>query len=304
MTASVVTLNASAGSINPSGQLALSVITTSNATGTSVVNTSSSGSADLTAANALAGGQIVQFTGGNANITNTNASVIGTTNATGNYTFTDSAAGVNSTLSSIVVGTGSGTSAQNIVVGGVFTLNATNAAGNITDNAYSGMNITGNVALTTGSGGATGGNITLNAARANGSLAPTVNFGSVSANTDQNAAVIIAETNDLNLGTVNATTLSAYSVSGNIIQSDKITTLTSTSARVAGAAATIVLGNTSNSFGSLSLQGGSDASANTSGLTTAAFGVTSSASKNITLTAKSGKNIALAATTTAGNLTV
>ena len=284
-----VTLNASAGSINSGGQAG--TITTL-ASGNASVKTSATGSALLAGANSYAAGSVLQFTGGNISFSNANNLVVGTTNATGNATIVNGG--------NVQLGTGLGTAGQNIVVTGNLNVTGNAATSTITDSAYSAMNVFGAVNLVTGSGAGTGGAITLNAARANGGLSPTIQFGALSANTNQNAAVSIAETSTINLASINATTLTANSVTGNIVQGNTVVTTVSTAVGV-GSTGTITLGNTSNNFTALTVSGGTDATAAAGTALTLAAGATAPA--NVTLTTGTGVNAALAASTF-GNVTV
>ncbi len=281
-----ISLNASSGSVSA----ATTPITTGNGTGTSSIKTSASGTADLSSAtNAFATGQVIQFTGGSANISNTLASVVGTTNATGNYTFTDGAA------AGVVLGTGTGTAGQNITVGGILTITANNAAGVIIDNAYTAFNVFGAVNLTSGGSGA----ITLNAARANGSLAPSVFLGAISASTT--GPVSLAETTTLNVGTVTGSTVALYSTLGNIIETGNITSTTSTTATVP-TSGSITLNSANNVFTALTLTGGTDGSATSNGASVSIVGG-GTAPGNLSITTPAGKNVSLGALT-ASNLTV
>lgn len=271
-----------------------SIISTGNTTGTSVFN-AGSGTVSLLEANSLAAGSIVQVTAGTATINasgNTAAGQLqlGTSNVTGNLTL------VRNGANGIQIGSGLGTAAQALTIGGVLTVNTT--AGNITDENYGVQNIAGGLNLNT-----TGGNITLDAASANGGLAPLVQFGAVSANTNNAGTVSIVETSTLNVGTINATSLTVASVSGGIVQSGNITTSVSTTANV-GTNGTINL-NGSNNFGTIVLNGGTDAVANSAAATvTARAGVGATAPTNVTFTSTNGGSIVLGATSTAGNITV
>lgn len=313
---SVVTYNATAGGITIGGPVTAprvsansasangaitqtAVITTTLANATSSFN-AGTGSINLTSSNVFAANatstSTIQLTGGTVALTNTNNTVIGTTNTSGALTLALPTSGT-----TLALGTGSGTDSQNITVGGVLTANTT--AADITDGNYTAFNIFGGMTLNTG-----GGNVTLDAATANGGLAPNVQFGQVNINAGA-GAVSVAETTSLNLGTVNATnTLDARSVNGGIVDSGTIT--------ISGAsplanftvspANSVVLDASGHTLGQVNVIGGTDHSLSLGTLTR--LGNSTAVPGNLTITTPTGAGVILGNTTggtvAVGNLTV
>ena len=271
-------------------------LATSNTTGTSTFNATTGGIVNLNNANQLAAGSTAQFTASTATINNTGTAgtlQIGTTNVTGNLNVLNDAAN-----NSIVLGVGTGTAAQNITVGG--TLNAITAGtGTITDGDYSVFNIFGGMNLTTA-----GGDITLNAAIANGSLAPNVQLGRVSVNATSTGNVTLAERTTLNLGNVVAGNLNASSATGSIINTGDINVGSGTANFTTSGASTSVITNGTNTIGTVNFIGSGGA------LTVGSGGVTLGAATNVTtgddlvLTSTNGGVITLGGGSIGGHLTV
>jgi hypothetical protein len=263
-------------------QVAATSITTRQASRTVSIN--ATGNVTLDNANAIAATAVTQITtGGTANLTNSAALILGTSNVTGNLNLTGSGS------SAITLGTGVGTAAQNITVGGVLSANG----GAITDGDYSSFNVFGGLNLT-------GTSVDLNAAIANGSLAPRVQFGQVNANVGAGTARI-TETTTLNLGNITAATLTAQSTAGGIVDSGNITVTTAT--LTANSTGSIVLDNTNNSIGTLNVAGGSENSVLLNSSVT--LGSTTSVTGNLALTTTgTGSNVTLAGPGVTGNLVV
>lgn len=270
------------------------VLITSNTSGqTSTVNVTSTGTANLTNANQFANNSILQITAGTATINNTglaNTLQIGTSNVTGNLNVNNDALN-----NSIVLGVGTGTSAQNITVGG--TLNAIVAgSGTITDGDYTAFNIFGGLNLTTA-----GGAVTLDAASANGVLAPNVRLGQVKVNAGA-GAVTVNERTTLNLGNITAGSLVANSTTGGIVNTGDLN-ITGTATFTSAAGQSTVITNGTNAIGTVNflVSGGS--------VTVGAGGTTLGSATNVTagdvsITSTNGGDISLGGGIVAGNLTV
>jgi len=293
-----VTLTAAAGNIS---QAAGKIITTTTA---GMTHTATAlGNIDLSQSNAFQGTGVIRQTGAAAVLANTNSITLGTTNLTGDLTVNAVGAETNVTL-----GTGAGTAAQALSIGGNLSINLTNSGaggaaaanlGNIGDNDYSPVSVFGNVNLVT-----SGGNVLLDAATKNGAIAPSVRTGAVSVSNPTGTApgtVAIAETTTLNLGNVSATTLTASSVQGGIIDSGTLT--------VAGAATFAVTGNNSitldsaaNSFGTLNVAGNGQASVTSNSSVT--IGTSTVLTGNLAVTTSAGKDIAVGAVAITGGLSL
>lgn len=315
-TGSTVTLNATTGSIAVGGTVQADKVTLRTAGGsitqTAAITTANggnttspvanvfnagTGSIVLNSSNNLAAGSTLQLTGSSAQITNQGAQWLGTTNVTGgvNITLTNAAAGLQ-------VGAGLGTAGQAVNIGGVLTV-VTNA-GAVTDENYGNQTITGGLNLTTN-----GGAVTLDAARANGALAPVVQFGAVTISAGA-GAIDVAETSTLNLGTISTTGgLTARSLNGGIVDSGTITSSLS-STFTAPTTDAIVLDNSGHRLGTITVSGGNASNAilvgsgSTQGdnvlggsTSTGALALTSSAGIPLTLGSAAG-------TASVGNLTV
>ncbi|MBL9213277.1 MAG: hypothetical protein JNL92_22635 [Opitutaceae bacterium] len=268
------------------------VITTTNATATSTFN-AGTGNITLNQANVFAAGQTLQFTGGTVGLTNTNNTVIGTSNVTGNLTLAGSA---NNTIQ---LGTGSGTDSQNITVGGVLTA-STSGTGEITDGNYTAFNIFGGMNLTTA-----GGNVTLDAATANGGLAPNVQYGQVNINAGS-GIVSVAESTGLNLGNITGSSLAARSVGGVIVDSGNISVGTGTANFTVSSAGSVVLDGTNHTIGAVNVIGGTDHNITIGSATRLGNGT--AVAGNLTIVSGSGNTITLGdnagGSVSVGNLTV
>jgi hypothetical protein len=292
-----VTLTAAAGNIT---QALGSVITT---TATSMTHSATAlGNIDLSGSNSLEASGVVRLTGASAVLGNNKSVTLGTTSLTGDLTVNAVGAATNVTL-----GTGAGTAAQALTIGGNLSINVINGTalaptantGNIGDNDYSAVNLFGSLNLVT-----SGGNVQLNAATANGALAPSVRYGTVSvANPAGTAAgtVAVAETTTLNLGNVTATTLTASSIQGGVIDSGNLS--------VSGAATFAVTGNNSitldsaaNSFGTLNVAGNGQASVAAN--SNVAIGTGTVLTGNLAVSTSAGKNITVDAVAITGGLTL
>ncbi|MBM3866651.1 MAG: S-layer family protein, partial [Verrucomicrobia bacterium] len=272
------------------------------------------GNIDLSQSNAFQGTGVIRQTGAAAVLANTNSITLGTTNLTGDLTVNAVGAETNVTVNAVGVetnvtlGTGAGTAAQALSIGGNLSINLTNSGaggaaaanlGNIGDNDYSPVSVFGNVNLVT-----SGGNVLLDAATKNGAIAPSVRTGAVSVSNPTGTApgtVAIAETTTLNLGNVSATTLTASSVQGGIIDSGTLT--------VAGAATFAVTGNNSitldsaaNSFGTLNVAGNGQASVTSNSSVT--IGTSTVLTGNLAVTTSAGKDIAVGAVAITGGLSL
>jgi len=245
------------------------------------------GNIDLSGANALEASGVVQLSGASAVLANTNSTTLGTTTLTGDLTVNAVGAATNVTL-----GTGAGTAAQALSIGGNLSINVVNGtvlaptanSGNINDNSYSGVNLFGNLNLVT-----SGGNVVLEAATKNRGLAPSVRYGTVSVSNPTGTVagtVSIAETTTLNLGNVSASSLTASSTQGGIIDSGNLTVTGAASFNVGGNNS-LTLDNLNNKFGSLAVGGTGQASitANQS------LSFSSSITGNVALTTSTGNNI-------------
>lgn len=292
-----ITLRAAAGNIT---QATGSVLSSSTASMTHVA--SALGNIDLSGSNTIQSTNVVQLTGASAVLTNTDSITVGTTNLTGDLTVNAVGAATNVTL-----GTGAGTAAQALTIGGNLSINVVNGTalaplantGNIGDNDYSAVNLFGNLNLVT-----SGGNVQLNAATANGALAPSVRYGTVSVSNPTGlvaGTVAVAETTTLNLGNVKATTLTASSLQGGIIDSGNVT--------VSGAATFAVTGNNSltldsaaNTFGTLNVAGNGQASVTSN--SSVAIGTGTVLTGNLALTTSAGNNITVDAVAITGGLTL
>ena len=292
-----ITLRAAAGNIT---QSVGSVLSSSTASMTHVA--SALGNIDLSGANALEATGVVQLSGASAVLANTNNTTLGTTNLTGDLTVNAVGAATNVTL-----GTGAGTAAQALTIGGNLSINVINGTalvptantGNIGDNDYSAVNLFGNLNLVT-----SGGNVQLNAATANGALAPSVRYGTVSVANPTGTAegtVAVAETTTLNLGNVKATTLTASSLQGGIIDSGNLS--------VSGAATFAVTGNNSltldsaaNTFGSLNVAGNGQASVTSN--SSVAIGTGTVLTGNLAVTTSAGNSITVDAVAITGGLSL
>jgi len=259
------------------------------------------GSINLTASNSFGANatstSVIQLRGGTVSLTNINNTVIGTTTTTGNLTLALPTANTN-----LALGTGSGTDAQNITVGGVLFANTT-GTGTITDGDYTAFNVFGGMNLTTA-----GGNVVLDAATANGGLAPNVQFGQVNINAGT-GTVSVAETTTLNLGTINATdSLAARSVSGGIVDAGTITLsgVAPSANFTVGAAGSVVLDNGGHTLGSVNVIGGTDHSLSLG--TATRLGNATAVPGNLTITTPTGAGVilgdTLGGTVSVGNLTV
>ena len=292
-----VTLSAAAGNIT---QAAGTVITTT--TGAMTHSATALGNIDLSGANSLEGTGVVRLTGASAVLANTNSLTLGTTSLTGDLTVNAVGAATNVTL-----GTGAGTAAQALSIGGNLSINVINGTalaptantGNISDNDYSAVNLFGNLNLVT-----SGGNVVLNAATANGALAPSIRYGTVNVSNPTGTAagsVAIAETTTVNLGNVKATTLTASSLQGGIIDSGNVT--------VSGAATFAVTGNNSitldsaaSTFGTLNVAGNGQASVTSN--SSVAIGTGTVLTGNLAVTTSAGNNITVDAVAITGGLTL
>jgi hypothetical protein len=284
-----VNLRTAGGSIN---QATGTTILTSNLTGTSSINVTSTGTANLTNANKYADGTTLQITAGTAtvNATGTVGTIqLGTTNVTNNLTLLNDAGN-----NSIVLGVGTGTAGQNVTVGG--TLQATAAGtGTITDGDWSAFSVFGGLNLTTGSGA-----ITINAATANGPLAPSVALGQVKISTS--GAATIAERTGLNLSNVTAGSLAATSVTGGIINTGDLN-VTGAATFTVPAGSTSVLTNGTNSLGSVAfLVGGGSVTVGAAGTTIAS--TTNVTSGDVLITSTNGGGITVGGGNIAGSLTI
>ena len=293
-----VTLSAAAGNVT---QAANTIITTTT-NGTMTHSVTALGNIDLSGSNSFEGTGVIRQTGASSVLTNTNSITLGTTSLTGDLTVNAVGAATNVTL-----GTGAGTGAQALTIGGNLSINVVNFiasaptanSGSIGDNDYSAVNLFGNLNLVT-----SGGNVQLNAATANGALAPSVRYGTVSvANPTATAAgtVAVAETTTLNLGNVTATSLTASSLQGGIIDSGNVT--------VSGAATFAVTGNNSimldsanNSFGTLNVAGNGQAAITSN--SSVAIGTGTVLTGNLAVTTSAGKNITVDAVALTGGLTL
>ncbi len=245
-TANVVTYNATAGSVilgsitantinvlAPAGSISenASGILTANATGSLATNTSSftaapTGSISLNNLNVL-NNTTLQLTGGTVTVNNTRAIVLGTTNTTGGVTIDTRNAPLVAAggTGNVVVGTGFGTAAQPVNIGGGLTIMTANST--INDDDYATISVLGALTLSTNNGFAggaatTGKDITFDAA--DGPLGTLVRsaFGQFNAQAGA-GAVVVHETTTLNLGTVSANAITANSLSGSLIQSGAVT---------------------------------------------------------------------------------
>jgi hypothetical protein len=267
-------------------------ITTGNTTATSSFN-AGTGNITLNSANALAAGSTLQLTGGTVGVTNTNHTVIGTSNVTGNLTL---ALAANNNLE---LGTGSGTAAQHIIVGGVLTA-STSGTGTITDGNYTQFNIFGGMNLTTA-----GGDVTLDTATANGGLAPNVQFGQVNVNAGA-GMVSVAESTSLNLGNITGASLAARSVGGGIVDSGNISVGAGTANFTVSATQAVMLDGTNHTIGAVNIIGGTDHAVTVGSATR--LGNATAVPGNLTLTSVSGNNVtlgdALGGSVSVGNLVV
>jgi hypothetical protein len=264
--ASRVAITTAGGNVTQSA-----IITTRNATTNSPISVGT-GTATLTQANSFAAGQTLRVTGASASITNSQNTVLGTSNVTGNLSLTTSGA------ATIQIGQGLGTAAESINVGGI--LSATTAGGAITDQDYGLINVFGGLNLTS-----TGGAITLDAATANGALAPTVRYGVVNANAGA-GAISLAETTSLNLGNITTTsTLTARSTTGSIVDSG-VLNVTGVAKFIVPAAETVVLDVANHNIGTVVVQGG-NANSVLVGAATILGGETS-VTGNLTLSSSAG----------------
>lgn len=258
MTVSRVVANATAGSIS---QGANTTITTSAGT-TSVFN---AGTGAITLANRLPGTDLllgtaddvgnifnnatIELTGGSATLTNTgNATAgtanltIGTTNLTGSLTIVTGNGGL-ANNGAVRLGTGFGTAAQDLTIGGA--LNITTAGADIIEDAASTNVVLGSVNLTTGS--TTAGAITFNAA-AQG-VTGGGRYGQFNVT---GATVLIAENTTINAGTITAGSLTLNSTAADVLLNGAITTTgaftanANSGAVTQGAGSTLTIGGTSN----------------------------------------------------------
>lgn len=291
VTADRVTIRTAGGSIS---QTATITTATSGNTNTPVANVfnAGAGAITLTQANALAAGSTLQLTGSTASVTNTNGLWLGTTNVTGAATIN-----ITNAASAFQLGAGLGTAGQAVNIGGILTV--TTNGGAITDEDYGVQNITGGLNFTTA-----GGAVTLNAATANGALAPLVQFGSVAINSGAGAISII-ESTTLNLGAITTTGgLTARSTTGGIVDSGVINVGVAGTSSFSGADS-IVLDNAGHSLGTVTVLNGTASNAILTGAATILGGATSTPA--LTLTSASGIGLTLgsaAGTASVGNLMV
>lgn len=239
------------------------------------------------AGNAYHGTTVFQFNTTSANLTNTNSIVLGTTNVTNNVNLV-------TTGGAITLGSGLGTAGQSITVGG--NLSATTAGGAISDGNYSSFNIFGGLNLASA-----GGNILLDAATANGALAPSVRLGVVNANAGV-GTVTVSEATTLNLGNITGSALTATSLTGGIVDSGNFT-VTGTAAFGVTGNNSITLDSTNHSIGTLNFGGAGQVSALVNSnvmVSTPAAGF----SGNIAVTSSTGRNIAVDTVGINGGLTV
>ncbi|MBM3842088.1 MAG: S-layer family protein [Verrucomicrobia bacterium] len=277
-----ITLRAAAGNIT---QALGSVLSSSTGSLTHVA--AALGNIDLSGANTLEGTGVVQLSGASAVLANTNSITLGTTNLTGDLTVNAVGGATNVTL-----GTGAGTAAQALTIGGNLSINVINGTalvptannGNIGDGDYSAVNLFGNLNLVT-----SGGNILLDAATKNAGLAPSVRYGTVSVSNPTGTVagtVSIAETTTLNLGNVTASSLTASSAQGGIIDSGNLTVTGAASFNVGGNNS-LTLDNLNNRFGSIAVGGNGQAAITANQSVT----VSSSITGNLALTTSTGNNI-------------
>jgi len=303
ITSNRVIANSSAAGGNIT-QTAGVITTNSNSTTATVFNAgTTTGTVDVQGLNLIATGAPTQITAGNAAIRNARSITVGTSNVTGNLTVR--ADPDNATAASVTLGTGSGVGgAQNITVGGNLTVYA-NGSGTITDNNESAFNVFGALNLQTGVTGAvgaevqgTGGVITLDAVTIPGVLNPSVRFGQVNATTGAvgvgGAAISIAETTTINLGTITGSSLTATSTQGGIVDSG-IITLTGTGTFITNATNSIVL-DSANIIPTLAVSGNStDASITGLNADVTIDAGTIMSSGNLTVGTAATKNIAIGA---------
>ncbi len=309
-----VIMNATAGNV-VIGTTSVSRSISLNATGTisqsgPITTTNSTDSTGITATY-KAGGTIIldnagnsidpkmaqQFTGGTtANLTNTKPIVLGTTNVTGDLNLIATNA---TAVAGITLGTGLGTLAQKISVGG--NLSATVAGGvvntgQITDNDYTTFNVFGGVNLNTALGG---GAIVLDAGSSLGSLAPRSNLGVINANAGT-GAVVLSETTTLNLGTITGSSLTAKSVTENIIDSGNFAVTTATLSVTGNNS--ITLDSTGHTIGTLNIAGSGQASvlANSN----VNIGAATILTGNLAVTTNSGFNIVVSGAAVTGGLSL
>jgi alkylated DNA nucleotide flippase Atl1 len=283
-----IALTAGAGSI--SQVVGTTIITRNNSSSSPITNVinAPNGTVVLDNANTFAGNNIFQVNATTANITSGSTMVLGTTNVTGNLNLV-------STGGDITLGTGLGTGGQAITVGNV--LQATvGGAGQILDGDYSPVTVLGGMNLVTA-----GGNIVLNAATANGVFAPAVRYGVVSANAGV-GSVTISETTALNLGNVTASSLTASSVQGGIVDSGAFT-ITGTVSLVVGGNNTIVFDNAGHNINTLNVSGTGSANIMVAAPVTLGTGA-NILTGDLTVTSAAAQNITLGASMVAGNVTL
>ena len=271
------------------GQTAATAVVTTATTGVNSFNAGSAGTVTLNLANDLNVGPSLNVTAASANIVTGNSVNLNTVNTGGNLILsTGGSAG-----SVVLGGTGVGASAGTITVGGLMNITTT-GAGTITDNDYSTFNVLGNVNLSTGSGV-----ITLDAATANGALAPAVSLGAVNASTT--GAVTLQETTTLNLGNVTGASLAARSTTGDIIDSGNLT-LTTAEFRV-GAAGNVTLDGANNVIDTVNFIGGANNSY-LSNATSVTLGSTTVVAGSLTLSSSANKNIVVSGPQVTGSLII
>lgn len=288
-----VSLRTAGGNIS---QASSTLITTSNVSQTSTINVGT-GTANLTNANAFAAGSpgsILQITAGNATINNTGSAGtlrIGTTNVTNNLTILNDSGNNN-----VILGVGTGTGAQNVTVTG--NLNVTVAGtGTITDGDFGAFNIGGGLNLTAGTGA-----VTLDAAVANGGLAPSVQLGQVRVNSS-GSAITVAERTTLNLGNMTGASLNATSTQGDIINTGDLA-ISGTANFTTSGASTSVITNGTNSIGTANFIGSGGALTVGSGGVTLGSSTNVSAGDDLLITSTNGGNITLSGATIGGSLMV
>lgn len=278
-----VSLTAGMGSIS---QVAGTSIITGNGSVTNVFN-APMGTVILDNANNFAAGNTFQISNATtANLTNTNSMVLGTTNVTGNLNLVSTAGGIQ-------LGTGDGTAGQAITVGNVLSANAA-GANTITDGNYSPVTVLGGLTLTTG-----GGNIVLDAATVNGALSPSVRYGVVNANAGV-GSVTVSETTALNLGNITASSLTASSAQGGIVDTGALA-ITGIASLVVGGNNTIMLDSGGHSINTLNVSGTGSANIMVAAPVTLGTGV-NVLTGDLSVTSASAQNITLGATTVVGNV--
>ncbi|MDP3071581.1 MAG: hypothetical protein Q8N18_14925 [Opitutaceae bacterium] len=287
-------LRTAGGSINQN--VGTKIVTTNTSSQTSTVNVTTSGTANLTNANQYANNSILQITAGTATINNTaaaNTLQIGTSNVTGNLSILNDALN-----NSVVLGVGTGTAAQNLTVGG--TLNAIVAGtGTITDGDYTVFNIFGGLNLTTG-----GGAVTLDAATANGVLAPSVLLGQVKINAGA-GAVTVSERTTLNLSNITASSLTATSTQGGIINTGDLT-ISGAATFTSAAGQSSVITNGTNAIGTVNflVSGGAVTVGNGGGGSVTLGATTNVTSGDVAINTTNGGDVIFGGGSIAGNLTV